>query len=215
MPKWSWLGLLGMTLFVPGALYWTWIWISGPLQLTDAIEAFRRLASVPLSSVGGGRGLEVTVAIPNDAPRRRILRSWGDPGYFIGAVSPGPRRRAFCLKDLGVEVKAGIGDQPLHLEDADAPYGYSHDCQPEGLLFRAPPGSTVKIRFVTVGQPIQAADLIVEPHWTVGTKDRLVGINIEEQLHLRALAAALCVCGIIIISIAAVLFRHRPPRPLR
>ena len=31
---------------------------------------------------------------------------WGDPGYFIGAVSPGPKHYMYCLKDLSVLVEA-------------------------------------------------------------------------------------------------------------
>jgi len=61
--------------------------------------------------------------------------------------------------------------------------------------------------------PRQAADLVVEPHWAIGTKDRLVGIGIEEQFHLRALTTALGLAGIIAISIAAFLFSHRTLPP--
>jgi hypothetical protein len=63
------------------------------------------------------------------------------------------------------------------------------------------------------GQANQTADLVVERYWTVGTKDRLVGIAIEEGLHLRAVATALGIAGIIAISIAAFLFSNHPLQP--
>jgi hypothetical protein len=210
MPKWLWIGLLGVVLLAPGAAYWAWIWISNPVRPSDAAGAFQRLATVPLSEAERDNGVEVTATMPNSASWRRIIRNWGDPGYFIGAVAPGTSHYLYCLKNLGVHVEAKIGNQPLELETADVPYGYSIDCRPAGLLFRAPPGAVVQIHLAVAGRPGQTADLIVEPHWTVGTKDRLVGIGIEEQLHLRAVATALAIAGIIAISIAAFLFTHRP-----
>ena len=214
MPKWLWVGVLGLALLAPAALYWAWIWISDPVQPADALVAFRRLAGVPLSQAESHRGAEITATIPSDASWRRIVRHWGDPGYIIGAASPGSRHYMYCLKDLSVHVQARIGDKPVDLETAEyAPYGYSLDCRPAGLRFRAPQGAVVQIRFETAGHSHQAADLVVEPYWTAGTKDRLVGISIQEDLHVRALATALGVAGIIAISVAAFLFSHRPLQP--
>jgi hypothetical protein len=213
MLKWLWVGLLGLALLIPAALYWAWIWINDPVRPADTRPAFQRLAEVPISQAVGDGGVEITATIPSDASWRRVIRNWGDPGYIIGAVAPGPRQYMYCLKDLGVRVEARIGDQPVDLETADVPYGYSTDCRPVGLSFRAPPGSVVKIHVTVTRLPRQAADLVVEPHWTIGTKDRLVGIGIEEQLHLRALTTALGVAGIIAIAFAVFLFSHRPLQP--
>lgn len=210
MPKWLWVGALGVVLIAPAALYWAWIWISDPVRPADARAAFDRLVVVPLSAATRERGVEVTATIPNNNSWRRVVRNWGDPGYFIGAVSAGSTRYIYCLKDLGVRVEARIGSQPVDLETADVPYGYSVDCKPAGMLFRAPAGAAVQIRLAATGRPLQAVDLVVEPHWTTGTKDRLVGIGIEEQLHLQTLATALGVAGTIAISIAAFLFSLRP-----
>jgi hypothetical protein len=215
MPKWSWVGLLGVALVAPAALYWAWIWISDPVRPADVGVAFQRLLAVPLSRADGDRSVEVTVTTPNDASWRRIIRNWGDPGYFIGAVSPGPRHYMYCLDDLGIHVKVTTGDRPVSLETADVPYGYSVECRPAGLVFKVPPGTAFKIRMAVAGHPRQTADLVVEPYWTVGTKDRLVGIGIEEQLHLSVLASALGAAGTIMIAIAILLFLYRPVRLAR
>src|SRR4051812_35234941 len=74
----------------------------------------------------------------------------------------------------------------------------------------AQPGGVVKIHLAVAGQPRHQADLVVEPYWTAGTKDRLVGIGIEEDPHLRAVATTMGVAGIIAISIAAFLLSHGP-----
>jgi len=176
-------------------------------------RAFKRLATVPLSRATSNQGLEIMATIPNDASWRRIVRNWGDPGYFIGAASPGPRNYLYCLKDLGVHVEAQIGNQPVDLETADAPYGYSADCRPVGMQFRAPVGAVVRIRLTVTGRSLPVADLVVEPYWTTGTKDRLVGMAMEEKLHKRTLATGLAVAGIIAMCIAIFLFSHRPVRP--
>jgi hypothetical protein len=120
----------------------------------------------------------------------------------------------YCLKDLSVRVQARIGDQPVSLETAEyAPYGYSLDCGPAGLRFRAPQGAVVQIRFEALGHSHRRADLVVEPYWTAGTKDRLVGISIQQDLHVQALATILGVVGLVTIVVAVFLFSHRPIQP--
>jgi len=203
-----WVGVLGLVLLAPGALFWGWIWTSDPVRPADVRFAFRRLATVPLSQAGGTADTAVT--IPSDPSWRRIIRNWGDPGYIVGAVSRGPNHHMYCLKDLSVRVQARAGDKPVGLEPAEyAPYGYSADCSPAGLRFRAAPGTVVTIRLAAAGRSDLAADLIVEPYWTVGTKDHLVGISIEKDLHLRAIANALGGAGIIAISFAFLPFARR------
>jgi hypothetical protein len=209
MLKWLWLGLLGVALLAPAAVYWSWIWVSDPVRPADERSAFQRLASVPLSQAASDVGVEITAVIPDDPSWKRVIHNWGDPGFFIGAVLPGSSQRIYCLRDLGTRVEARIGVNPLDLEAADAPYGYSADCPHAGLSFRAPPGSLVRIHVTVASLPPQWPVLVVEPHWTVGTKDRLVGIAIDRQLHLQAVTTALGVAGIATILLAAYLFSHR------
>ncbi|HEY9072633.1 MAG TPA: hypothetical protein VIN67_00750, partial [Desulfobaccales bacterium] len=161
MPKWFWIGLLGVALLVPGTLYWAWIWISDPVRPADTRSAFQALIEVPLSQALGEGGLEITATIPSDASWRRVIRNWGDPGYFIGAVLPGRTDYMYCLNDLGARVEAQVGDRPVDLYTADVPYGYSTDCRPAGLSFRVDTGSVVKIHVTVASLPRQAADLVV------------------------------------------------------
>jgi hypothetical protein len=213
MPKWLWFGLIGVVLLTSAAIYWCRIWISDPVRPADTREAFRRLASVPLRDAGSDRGMEVKVTIPDSTSWKRIIRHWGDPGYFIGAILPGPRRYMYCLKDLGVRAEVRLANQPVDLETAEVPYGYSIDCEPAGIAFRAPPGAVVQVRLVVTHPPLHPVEVIIEPYWTTGTKDRIVGIAIEEQFHVRSLAIAIGAVGIIAIFIAAFLFSHQAPKP--
>ena len=118
MPRWLWIGLLGVALFVPAALYW--VWIFDQVRPADLGTAFQRFAAVPLNRAMGERGVDVEVAIPDDVSWRRVIRNWGDPGFIIGVVSPGPRHYMYCLKDLGVHLEARIADQPIGLETISA-----------------------------------------------------------------------------------------------
>src|SRR5579872_3242003 len=126
MPKWLWIGLLGVALLVPAGLYWAWIWISDPVRPADALVAFDRLAALPLEQAEGNRTGEIRVTIPSNASWRRIVHHWGEPGYIIAVASPGPGHQMYCLKDLGIHAQAEIGGEPLELQTAEyAPYGYS------------------------------------------------------------------------------------------
>ena len=84
MPKWLWITFAGVALLLPGAWYWAEIWISDPVTSADARTAFQRLAEVRLSGKVGGGGVEITVTTPSNASWKRVVRNWGDPGYFIG-----------------------------------------------------------------------------------------------------------------------------------
>jgi hypothetical protein len=198
-------------LAAPAARYWAWYWISEPVRPADERLAFERLAAVPLGQARGGRVGGVALTIPSDSSWRRIVRNWGDPGYLIAAAPPGSRNYTYdmyCLRDLGVRVQASIGGGPLSLETAEyPPYGYSLDCRPAGLRFRAPQGSVVQIRFEVEGKSDRAADLIVVPYW-LGAKDHLVGISIQEDLQTAA--TALGIAGAILITFAVFLFLRRP-----
>jgi hypothetical protein len=212
MPKWLWIALLGVALLFPGARYWVDVWISDPIRPADGPIAFQRLAEIPLSAAVRDRGVEFTVTIPSDAAWRRVIRWWGDPGYFIGIVSPGPKSRVESLQDLGARAEARIGGQPVPLELTNAPYGYSTDGRPAGLSFRAPPGSVVWIHLTVEKLPVPASDLVVEPHWTVGTKDHLVGLYLAEDLPV--LANTSVVAGVITILITAFVFARRRRAPV-
>jgi hypothetical protein len=211
--KWLWVGTLGMALLLPAVLYWGRVWISDPVRTPDAHTAFQRLASVPISQAERDAGTEITAVIPNDVSWRRIIRDWGDPGYFIGAVAPDRTDYIYCLQGLGAKVEATIGDRPLALEPAFVPYLYSVDCPPAhaGLMFRAPPGAVVKIHVTVIGQHHQLADLVVQPYWRGEAKDRLVGVYMRDDL--QPIVNKLGLGGLITIAVAVLLFLRRPHQP--
>ena len=209
MPKWCWTFALGLALLVPGAWYWFWLVFCDPVRPSDERSAFERLAVVPLGQVQRDKRVEVTVVIPDNASWRRVIRNWGDPGYFIGTVSPGPKQYSYCLSDLGVHTRATSGGRPLVLEPVDAPYGYAINCKHAGVLFRAPPAARVKIEIEGDSRPEYPVDLVVEPHWTGVTKDHLVGLSILESLHVQTLATALVISGALALTAAAISFKRR------
>lgn len=204
---------LGFLLVIPALWYWVWVWTSDPVRLSDTAVAFTRLAEVSLKRVQDERSIDLTFITPNDAVWRRIRRHWGDPGYVVVAAAPGDRDYVYCLKDLGINVRAMIGSTALDMETAEyAPYGYSSKCKPVGLLFRTAPDTAVRIQIMATNRITVSGDLVVEPYWTVGTKDRLVGISIQEDLHIQTVANALAVAGLILISVSASIFSRNRVR---
>jgi hypothetical protein len=188
-----WLGAFGL-LLVSAAL---WISKSYPLHREDVSIAFARLAEVPLNQVEGQGSVDLTLSTPNNAAWTRIRDSWGDPGYIVAAVSPGSRRDMYCLQKLDLNIRVTIGAHEVSLGTAEyPPYGYSADCKPVGVQFRAPAGAMVRIQVAGQrGRFNCPADLIIEPYWTVGTKDHLVGAALEQQFHLRTVASFLALAG--------------------
>ena len=211
MPKWQLFAILGLFLLIPSAMYLAY----DPVRPADLRVAFERLATVPIGQVEGNPGVDVTATIPNSAAWTRIIRHWGTPGFIVAAVSPGPKRFMYCLKDFGVHVEVRVNGQPVKLGTAEyPPYGYSSDCRPVGLWFRAPQGAVVAIRLHAEGKPLRAIDLIVEPYWSAGIKDDLVGIAIDQDLHFRAFTVILCAAGLAALLFAAFLFWRDSRRPV-
>jgi hypothetical protein len=168
-------------------------------------------SSVPIDQAEREGGTEIIATIPNSVSWRRVIREWGDPGFFIGAVPQNGFETVYCLQGLGAKVEATIGDRPLALEPAFPPYLYTADCSSGqfGLMFRAPPGAVVKIHVTAINPNNNLANLIVEPSWS-NTKDRIVGLDLHEDLlHF---VSKLAVGGLIAIAIAVLLYLRRPRR---
>jgi len=167
------------------------------LRPDEAKAAFTRLADKSLLFSKAGQSTELKATVPNDNTWRRIRRLWGDPEYFVAAMSPSSRNYMYCLDQLGLAVQVTLDGNPVQLETADSPpYGYSTNCRPVGVKFAAAPGAHVQIS--VTGRPNRTGDdvhVVVEPYWTEGTKDHFVGIGIEEQFHLEALWRVLVILG--------------------
>jgi hypothetical protein len=196
------------TLLISAAI---WIWRAYPLHAGDARVAFERLADVPLGQIESQGLDDVMVTVPSSAAWRRIRRSWGDPGYIIAVVAPGPKQYLYCLEKLDLRVSVAMGSQQLNLRTAEyPPYGYSVDCKPAGLQFHALEGATVRIRVARgLGGVPRPANLVVEPYWTAGAKDHLAGVALEEQFHLRAVAGFSAVAGAAMLACVLWLFARR------
>jgi len=194
-------GLTGSLLFVFGtALILPQIWSSTKTSLRpdDATVAFTPVYRSGLENLDSGTTF--SVMIPNNEAWRRIRRVWTDPGYVIAPVSP-DLRTIYCLDTWGIEVQPTVNGQPLLTQIADSPpYGFSASCSPIGVKFNATPGSRVEIRiYKRMRRVASPGDLLVTSYWKEGTKDRLVGIALDQELRipflLMAAVGILCLGG--------------------
>ena len=89
-------------------------------------------------------------------------------------------------------------------------YGYSAECPSYGLTFRAPPGFGIRLHIVAQGHSeMPAGDLVVTGYWTGETKDRLVGLQLDQEL--QRILDLIAIGGILMIISACIGFRARPP----
>src|SRR5690242_199908 len=92
------------------------MFLAGDLNSDDEMTAVSPLVRIPLDQLANSGSAAVIVTVPNNAQWERIRRQWGDPGYFVGAMSyRATAGQIHCLDELGitVEVKANTGAVPL------------------------------------------------------------------------------------------------------
>lgn len=196
---------LGVLLLLP----LVWMKHVSPLRPDEEGKALEPIAKIAMKRIREERSLEVSLKIPDDPVWKRIRKAWGNPGYIIAFVAPSSRMFLRCFDRQSFGVRVTEQGRPIPLAwIAWFPYGYSANCQPEGLSFRAAPGSVLRIE-VNARPNLEVPDgeLIITPHWAVATKDRLVGIAIEEEI--TPYFDFLAVCGIVAILLAAVLMFQR------
>jgi hypothetical protein len=194
--------LAGVLLCVIGALLvipQIWSATKTSLRPGDVKIAFTPLYRIRLEDLDSGATF--SVAIPNNEAWRRIRRAWGDPGYVIAPVSP-DLETMYCLDTLGIEVQATVDGQPLPTQMASSPpYGFSTSCSsPVGVKFNATPSSRVEIRIDKRKNDLASSgDLLVTSYWVDGTKDKLVGIALDQDLRvpflLMSAVGILCLGG--------------------
>jgi hypothetical protein len=194
-------GVAGLLLLVPGALF-----IPSALKPGDDVVALTPLASVRLDQIGTAP-LVTKLVIPDTPQWRRIRRAWGDPHFIIAVVSS-EKRFAYCLPKLGIGVEVrGQGDA-IPLEFLYPPYGYSSDCERSSLAFKAAPGTELAVTITKSGdQPIPSGEVIIVSDW-LNTKDKLVGISLDEELRPILTATSSLGCGLIVIA-ASIFVRRR------
>lgn len=100
------------------------------------------------------------------------------------------------------------GEDQIDTEPASAPYGYPSDCPTSSRKFKAAPGSRLTVAVVKTGAgPLPQGELIVVGSW-LNTKDKLVGIALDEDL--RKVSKIAVISGSVLILLASWLIWRRP-----
>lgn len=164
--RWLLAATVGVGLVLPAAWYWGWIILTDPVRPADEDVAFERLAVVPISRAEDKRTATTTFVVPSGPSWERLVRNWGDPGFIIAVAPLRDSTHLYCLKDLGVAVQITVAGKPVHLDDAEyAPYGFSINCKPAGLQFKASPKTTVRLIVELSTGSYPPAEIIVVPYW--------------------------------------------------
>jgi hypothetical protein len=173
-------GLVGLlTLAAGGFLAFTRL---QDLSQADASAALANLADVQLDRIAATDPPAISVVIPKTPQWARIRRKWGEPDFLIAAVSP-VKSFCYCIAKLPMRVTVADNADQIPRQPAGPPYAYSADCPASTLKFSAAPGTNVIVSVAKNGtQPLPAGDLIIVGSWW-NTKDKLVGIAVDEELR--------------------------------
>ena len=196
MAKWILL-TIGLLLLIPEG----WYLIRNPIRPNDTSAAFRNLAEVPAWELRQKHIVSVSVTMPDDAVWRRIRRSWGDPAYEIALVSS-LNERQYCFD--GISVSAVERGRQQRLEQAGWMYGFGSDdsvpqqCQSAGQEFHAAPGSVVDVT-LKAAQVGPGEMIVVRPVWD-NTKDKLVGVGLDEDIRLILKWTLVVGLGVMVLS---------------
>lgn len=166
------------------------------LSQADASAALANLADVQLDRIAATDPLAISVVIPNTPQWARIWRSWGEPDFLIAALSP-VKSFCYCLAKLPVTITVADIAGQIPRQPAGPPYAYSADCPTSTLKFEAAPGTKLTVSVAKNGtQPLPPGDLIIVGSWW-NTKDKLVGIALDEEL--RKVANSAIVSGSVLL----------------
>ncbi len=153
------------------------------ISQADARIALTPLKSVPLSAARSTGRVSFTEQIPDSAQWRKLIATWGNPSFVLAVVSP-DHQTLRCFDQLGLKVKIESDSHGVHTEPGGWVYGYSIECQNIGVRFRAGTGDLLDVE---VGVPAAATTLSDEltliADWGPKTKDRLVGIGIDDDIR--------------------------------
>jgi hypothetical protein len=148
----------------------------------DARAALRPLRSVPLAAAKATGRINFTERIPDSPQWRRIRAAWGSPSFVIAVVSP-DQHTLPCFDKFRLNVELRANSKGIHSEPAEWLYGYSTECPNVGVRFHAEAGDLLD---VAIGVPAaviaQPDELILIADWGTKTKDRLVGVGIDEDI---------------------------------
>jgi hypothetical protein len=205
-----WLTVTGSVLLIPGIL---WFATSGMrVSNHDAWLALDPITRIPLDGVGKGPS-SATLTVPNTVRWKKIRKVWGEPEFVISVVEP-TGRSTLCLPEmpLRIELSDPTG-RIIRLRPSASPYGYSSDCESSSLRFQADPGSELTLKVIETGvRTVPAGYLIIVGDW-FHTKDKLVGVDLDEDIDSLAKWTSIIGCLLIMVGtgifIRGHIYRHR------
>ena len=166
------------------------------LSQADASAALANLADVQLDRIAAADPLAISLIIPDTPQWVRIRRKWGEPDFLIAALSP-VKSFCYCLAKLPVTITVADIAGQIPRQPAGPSYAYSADCPTSTLKFEAAPGTKLTVSVAKNGtQPLPPGDLIIVGSWW-NTKDKLVGIALDEEL--RKVANSAIVSGSVLL----------------
>lgn len=127
----------------------------------------------------------VTFDVPDSSPWHLIRHKWGEPSFYVLQTDP-----SHGLAPTPAAVRATKRGAPTLLQPCtEWPYGYSTREAPFCQTLEAAAGSHIEL-VVRVGPTGNApsGELVVTPSWI--TKDRIVGVAIDQLLRPYFVAAA-------------------------
>ena len=199
MTKWILL-IFGLLLLVSGTCAWDWLSLR-PYP-GDADLAFEPLARVPISQINGQKSLKLSFTAPKSAAWERIRRSWGNPEFVIAAVTKAPELQ-YCFDAISVTRVDGPELNTLPLSDTIYGYGtfYRPSCQSGGRRLSLEPCQTAKVTLIISDNTVpSSAEIIVAPVWPF-TKDKLVGVGLDEDLRIIAKLAFAFGCAACLLAL--------------
>jgi hypothetical protein len=176
------------------------------LSPADANVALANLADVKLDRVAATDSLVISLVIPDTEQWARIRQRWGAPDFFIAAVSP-VKSICYCLTKLPITITLADNADQIPSQPAGPPYSYSSDCPLSTLKFNAAPGTKLTVSVArNQANPLPPGDLIIVASWR-NTKDKLVGISLDEEL--RTVSTIAILSGSALVLLAALLTWRR------
>jgi hypothetical protein len=151
------------------------------ISAEDASAALAPIAKVPLSSLS----LTGSTSAQFEIKPTKAWDGWGAPAYIVLGRAHSKDSSVIPFDSIGIEVQLTIDNEPVALnETKHVPYGYSSNTLDIGRVFSPRPGTA---QFTVRRRPpesLRDADLVVVPDWNVAIKDKLVGIELSEELRL-------------------------------
>ena len=196
MTKWFLL-IFGVLIVVSA----TWCWHLLLLRPDPQVAWFALLPRMQMSvSQIAGHKSELNF-IKNDA----YPKSWGNPDLVIAAVST-DRHLQYCFDAVEVTVLGGPQLKNLGRSELIYGYGSAYDlsCQSVGRKFRLEPGETASMQLAVTDNTLPPDAAVVVMQTWADTKDKLVGVDIDQDLI--KVAKWSIIAGLFVIAFSIFLF---------